>query len=117
MKFTKDRHQFEQLCRTERVALYLKHVGGSQRSFEVVIIRVARRKPVNANGKVSWIECEPYECYPSSDTWGLCGFTCCSEEAARQKYELLNDPAFELPAPPLYPIRSRARYGRAQYAL
>ena len=110
-KFTKHRYQFEQLCRTESTAIYVQHVNGRQKSFEVIIIRVASRKPVKVGGKVKWIDCEPYECFPSSDTWGTCGFTFSTEQDARAKYDLLNDPAFQLPAPPLYPIRLRARDG------
>jgi hypothetical protein len=110
-KFTKHRYQFEQLCRTENTAIYLQHINGREKSFEVIIIRVADRKPVKSGGKVEWADCQPYECYPSSDTWGSCGFTYSTEEDARAKYDLLNDPAFQLPAPPLYPIRLRARDG------
>ena len=110
-KFTKHRCQFEQLCRTESTAIYVQHRNGREKVFEVVIIRVATRKPIKSGGKVKWAVCEPYECYPSNDAWGTCGFTFATEEEARAKYDLLNDPAFQLPAPPLYPIRPRARDG------
>src|ERR1700730_3046255 len=112
-KFTKHRHQFEQLCRTERTAIYVQHISGREKLFEVIIVRIANRKPTKANGKLKWTACEPYECYPSSDTWGSCGFTFSTEEEARAKYDLLNDPAYQLPAPPIYPIRPRARDGVA----
>jgi hypothetical protein len=110
-KFTKYRDQFEQLCRSENVAIYRRHTNGRENVFEVIITRIANRRPIKVNGKVKWIACEPYECYPSSDVWGSCGFSYSTEEDARAKYNLLNDPAFRFPSPPLYPIRPRARDG------
>jgi len=53
-KFKKDRHQFEQLCRTETTAIYMQHINGRQKSFEVIIIRIANRKPVKSGGKTKW---------------------------------------------------------------
>src|ERR1019366_8488843 len=67
-KFTKHRYQFEQLCRTESTAIYVQHINGRQKSFEVIIIRIANRKPVKSGAKVTWVKCEPYECYPSRVT-------------------------------------------------
>jgi hypothetical protein len=113
VKFTKYRHQYEQLCRSERAAIYVQHLNGKAKVFEVIVIRVADRRPVKADASLSWVQCEPYECYPSSDSWGRCGFTCTSEADARAKYELLNDPAYDVSGPALYPIRPRARYGNA----
>jgi hypothetical protein len=110
-KFTKQRHQFEQICRSENTAIYMQHINGRQKSFEVIIIRVANRTLVKSNGKMKWVDCEPYECYPSSDSWGLYGFTYSTEEDAKAKYDLLNDPAFKIPTPPHYPIRVRGRDG------
>ena len=111
VKFTKYRHQFEQLCRSEVAAIYVQHLNGGAKSFEVIVIRVATRKPIKDGAKLEWIECEPYECYPSSDAWGRCGFTLTKESEARAKYELLKDGEYEIPAPPIYPMRPRARYG------
>jgi hypothetical protein len=110
-KFTKYREQFEQICRTANTAIYRRHINGRQKSYEVIVIRVADRKAVKSAGKVQFIGCEKYECYPSSETWGRCGWTYTTEEDARAKYDLLNDPSYKLPAPPLYPIRLRARDG------
>jgi hypothetical protein len=110
-KLTKYQHQFEQICRTKNTAIYLQHISGRQKAYEVIVIRIADRQLVKSGGQVKWAECEPYECYPSSETWGSCGFTYTTEEDARAKYDLLNDPSFKLPAPPLYPIRVRARNG------
>ena len=114
-KFTRNRYQFEQLCRTESTAIYLQHLNGRQKAFEVVVITVADRKLVKTTGRVAWEACQPYECYPSSEAWGTSGWTYTTEADARAKYDLLNDPAFKIPAPPLYPIR--ARLGFAQDAL
>ena len=113
-KFTKYGYQFEQICRTERTAIYVQHINGRQKGYEVIVIRGADRKPVKSGGKVKWVQCEPYECYPSTEAWGSCGFTYTTEQDARAKYDLLNDPGFKLPAPPLYPIRLRARDGILQ---
>jgi hypothetical protein len=113
-KFTKYREQFELICRTAKTAIYLRHINGRQKSYEVIVIRVADRKAVKSAGKVQFVECESYECYPSSETWGRCGWTYTTEEDARAKYDLLNDPSYKLPAPPLYPIRLRARDGILQ---
>ena len=113
--FTRNRYQFEQLCRTDNTAIYLQHINGRQKAFEVVVITVATRKVVKVNGHVAWEACQPYECYPSSEAWGTSGWTYPSEADARAKYDLLNDPAFKTTAPPLEPIR--ARLGFAQDAL
>jgi hypothetical protein len=110
-KFTKYRYQFEQLCRSEHAAIYVQHRNGRARAFEVIIVRIATRKLEKSDGRMKWVDCESYECYPSSDTWGSCGFTYAVEADARAKFDLLNDPAYELPAPPIYPIRLRARDG------
>jgi hypothetical protein len=114
-KFTRNRYQFEQLRRTDNTAIYLQHINGRQKAFEVVVIAVANRKVGKVNGRVTWEACLPYECYPSSEMWGTYGWTYTTQADARAKYDLLNDPAFKIPAPPLYPIR--ARLGFAQDAL
>lgn len=113
-KFTRFGEQFEQVCRTAATAMYRRHLNGCQVSYEVIVIRVADRKPEKSSGKIKFVSCEPYECYPSSEQWGSCGWTYTTEEDARAKYDLLNDPAYKLPAPPLYPIRLRARDGIVQ---
>lgn len=115
LKFTHNRYQFDQLCRTENTAIYTQHINGRQKAFEVVVITIARRKVVKMNGQVAWEACQPYECYPSSETWGTSGWTYTTETDARVKYDLLNDTVFKVSAPPLYPIR--ARLGFAQDAL
>lgn len=113
-KFTRNRYQFEQLCRTENTAIYVQHINGRQKAFEVIVIAVANRHVVKKNGRVAWETCAPYECYPSSEAWGTYGWTYTNQADARAKYDLLNDPAFQVPAPPLYPIS--ARLGFAQDA-
>lgn len=113
-KFTKYGHQFEQLCRTENTAIYRRHINGRQKSYEVIVIRVADRKPTREDGRSRWVECESYECYPASEKWGSCGWTYSTEEDARAKYDLINNPCYELPAPPIYPIRARAADGIVQ---
>src|SRR5450432_516516 len=113
-KFTKYGHQFEQVCRTENTAIYRQHINGRQKAYEVIVVRVANRRAIKTEGRVQWVECEPYECYPSSEKWGTCGWTYSTEEDARAKYDLINDPSYKLPAPPLYPIRARAADGIAQ---
>ena len=113
-KFTKYGQQFEQICRTEQTAIYRRHTNGRQKSYEVIIVRVADRSPVKLDEKVRWEKCEPYECYPSSEKWGTCGWTYSTEEDARAKYDLINDPRYKLPAPPIYPLRARATDGIAQ---
>jgi hypothetical protein len=113
-KFTRYRYQFEQLCRTENTAIYVQHINGRQKGYEVIVIAVANRKPARVNGRVTWEQCEPYECYPGSETWGMSGWTYTSLEDAKAKYDLLNDPAFKVPAPRIYPVR--ARVGIAQDA-
>ena len=107
--FTKYGHQFEQLCRTKKTAIYHQHINGRQKSYEVVVIRVADRTVEKMNGEIQFVSCEPYECYPSTEKWGSCGWTYPTEEDARAKYDLLNDPLFKLPAPPIYPIKVPAQ--------
>src|SRR5262249_17640276 len=111
-KFTRNRFQFEQLCRTENTAIYVQHINGRQKAFEVIVIAVANRHVVKTNGRVVWETCQPYECYPSSEAWGTYGWTYTSQADARAKYDLLNDPAFKVPAPPLYPIRARLEFAQ-----
>ena len=43
-KFTRNRYQFDQLCRTDDTAIYIQHIKGRQKAFEVVVITVADRK-------------------------------------------------------------------------
>jgi hypothetical protein len=105
--FTHNRYQFDQLCRTEKRAIYVQHVSGRQKGFEVVVITVANRKILKVSGRVTWEAFEPYECYPSSEAWGTSGWTYTTELDARAKYDLLNGAAFKASAPPLYPIRAR----------
>ena len=111
-KFTRNRYQFEQLCRTAQTAIYIQHINGRQKAFEVIVIAVADRKLTKVNRRVTWEPCEPYECYPGSDVWGSFGWTYTTLEDARAKYELLNDPAFKVPAPPIYPIRARVGFAQ-----
>ena len=106
-KFTRNRYQFEQVCRTETTAIYIQHINGRQKGYEVIVIAVADRKPVRVNGRVRWERCEPYECYPGSEAWGTFGWTYTTLEDAQAKYDLLNDPAFQVPAPSIYPVRAR----------
>lgn len=111
VKFTKYGEQFEQLCRTANTAVYLRHINGRQKTYEVIVIRVADRHPKKTDGKLLWEACEPYETYPSSEKWGQCGWTYTTREDALAKYDLINDPSFKLPAPPIYPIRAHAADG------
>jgi hypothetical protein len=112
-KFSRDRYQFEQLCRTENTAIYLQHVNGRQKAFEVIVIGIADRKPVKVNERITWMKCDAYECYPSKHLWGSYGFTYTSEQDARAKYDLLNDRAFKISAPPIYPIPRTYRHRAA----
>jgi hypothetical protein len=96
-KFTRNRHQFEQLRRTENTAIYLQHINGRQKAYEVIVIGVANRKPARVNSRVTWEPCQPYECYPGSEAWGAFGWTYTTLEDAKAKYDLLNDPRFEVP--------------------
>ena len=69
-KFTRNRYHFEQLCRTSNTAIYVQHINGRQKAFEVVVIAVANRKLCKMNGRVKWEKSQPYECYPSREVWG-----------------------------------------------
>jgi hypothetical protein len=114
-KFTRNRYQFDQLCRTDKTAIYVQHINGRQKAFEVIVVTVADRKVVKVNGRVAWKASLPYECYPSSEAWGTSGWTYTTEAGARTKYDLLNDLAFKIPTSPPYP--TRARLGFAQDTL
>ena len=80
----------------------------------MIVIRVADRSLVKLDKAVMWEECDPYECYPATEKWGTCGWTYSTEEDARAKYDLINDPRYKLPAPPIYPLRARAADGIVQ---
>lgn len=96
-KFARYGEQFEQVCRRENTAIYLRHINGRQKSYEVIVIRVTSRKAVKTNGVTKWAECEPYECYPSTEKWGESGWTYPTEESARKKYDLINRASSERP--------------------
>jgi len=113
-RFTKYGHQFEQLCRTKRSALYIRHVNGRQKSYEVIVIRVVDRRPIKTEEGVKFVHCAPYECYPSCEKWGMCGWTYSTEKDARTKYELINDPSDKSPTSPPNPIWLRATDGIVQ---
>lgn len=100
-RFTKYGEQFEQVCRTGDKAIYLRHRNGRQKSYEVIVIRVANRKPSKAHGRPKFAACEPYECYPSSEKWGTSAWTCTTEARARRRYEQLQYPgeSFARPRP------------------
>ena len=87
---TYNHYQFDQLCRTEKTAIYVQHIKGRQKAFEVISIGMMARKPVRVNGGVRWESCEPYERYPGSEAWGVSGWTYTTIEAAREKYDQLN---------------------------
>ena len=109
-KFTKYGEQFKQVCRTDNTAIYLRHINGRQKSYEVIAIRVANKRADKSAGKLRFIACEPYECYPASEKWGTSGWTYNTEKDARAKYDLLNG----LLAPTLCPTRLRAPDGNLQ---
>ena len=109
-KFTKYGEQFKQVCRTDNTAIYLRHITGGQKSYEVIVVRLANRRADKSTGKLRFIACEPYECYPASEKWGTSGWTCNTEEDARAKYDLLNG----LLASTLCPTSRRAPDGNLQ---
>ena len=113
-KFRKYGRRFEQLCRTENTAIYRQHISDRHKSYEVILIRVAHRRSVKLDGRIRWEECEPYECYPSTEKWGTCGWTYSTEEEARAKYDLISPPCSEPPALPLYPKRAPIADGIVQ---
>ncbi len=60
---------------------------GSDQNFEV--IRIKQRKP-----NLAWKGEEEYdliESYPSAESWGLNGFTCCSLERAQAKVKAMRE--------------------------
>jgi hypothetical protein len=109
-KFTKYGEQFKQVCRTDNTAIYLRHINGGQKSYEVIVVRLANRRADKCAGKARFIACEPYECYPASEKWGTSGWTYNTEKDARAKYDLLNG----LPTPTVCPTRLRAPDGILQ---
>ena len=108
--FTYNQYQFDQLCRTKNTAIYVQHIAGRQKAYEVILIALTARKPVRVNGHVRWESCEPYERYPGSELWGTSGWTYTTIEAAREKYDQLNQ-SDDLPGD--QPLKTRSNPPRA----
>ena len=68
-KFNRNGFEFEQVQRTENAAIYQKFKSGGACSFEV--IRIRERKEREAFGTTF----EAGEFYPSSEEWGVFGWT------------------------------------------
>jgi hypothetical protein len=88
--FTRDGWTFQQLLRVGDLAIFKKTKPspagpGEITSFEVVRVKEKRCDP--RFGGFSGIR----ECYPSSERWGSDGWTCLSEERAREKLDELAD--------------------------
>ena len=79
-----------QLKRAGRVAIYVQAKRRQPPAYEVVLIR--KHEAYTAFGK----EIPAGECYPSSEQWGLCGFTYRTIEAAERKFRELTANAEEV---------------------
>jgi hypothetical protein len=77
--FSKNGFEFEQLDRRGDLAIFRKHKKSRCVSYEVV--RVQYHDAYEIAGK----QIEAGECYPSSESWGSCGFTLPTYEASLKK--------------------------------
>jgi hypothetical protein len=82
--FNRDGFTHELVERIGDVCLVHRHKGGRQSHFEVVRLLHAPEKTF-PNGHVT----PAHEAYPSSEHWGLYGFTYRDEAKARNRFRLL----------------------------
>lgn len=85
-KFSRNGFLFEQVRRTESAAIYKKRKGCCDWSFEV--IRIRTRKEREAFGTTF----EAGEFYPSSEEWGVHGWTYTDLAGAERRLEDLVRP-------------------------
>lgn len=78
--FTKDGFTFTQVEREGDLAIYHKQKPG-QESEVWEVVRIGSHNGFTIGGNVI----APAETYPSSESWGVCGFTCYSRQNARQR--------------------------------
>jgi hypothetical protein len=88
-KFTYKTFQYKQLLREENVAIYEQKLKDAEdglslkKNYEVVVIDSHNGYEIAGN------IIPPSEMYPSSNQWGVKGFTCLSYEDALVKFKKL----------------------------
>ena len=90
-KFTKRGFTFTLIRRSEHAAIYSQQWNGNKNAsiaYEVIRPRIQDTRLID--GK--WQASEPYETYPSSETWGQNGWTFTNEDDAISKFASLCKP-------------------------
>jgi len=81
-RFRRDGFDYRQIARERDAAIYeQKQIGGSNPSVCYEVVRIRRREGFQINSRFV----EPAEVYPSSDAWGVDGFTFTDKDAAFAK--------------------------------
>lgn len=115
-QFQRNGFDFQQLERRGDVAIFLQSKGGRSVAFEVVRIRVAPPHRFQ-DGR----ELPEREVYPSSEHWGLYGFTCETLERAKALMHALTEcPPLSIRKPKdafLFPARVETADRRPQRVL
>jgi len=87
-KFSKGGFTFTFERRSEHAAIYRQQWNGKEDAsvaYEVVQPQISARAFIEGR----WQEGEPHEVYPSSETWGLSGWTFTNLDEALSRYALL----------------------------
>lgn len=83
LEFQKHGYDYKQIERSEHVAIYSQSYEGEFVAYEV--FRIKKEKERNIMGKIY----PPAEVVPSTEKWGIYGFTCSTlEKAQLRKAEL-----------------------------
>lgn len=84
---TQKGYSYHQLARTPKTALYVVRRGNLTVGYEVIKIQ-------SHNGREMFGKfIPPSEYYPSSQQWGVCGFSCDNKDRALIKYHQLTQTA------------------------
>jgi hypothetical protein len=112
-EFHRDGFTYRQIAREADTAIYEQRwTGCAEPSVCYEIIRVKRREGFEINGRFI----EPAEVYPSSESWGVDGWTVQDKETAFCKLqELVNAPQKESANPiKKSPIQNTERYSESK---
>ena len=93
LTFKKDQFDYKQIMRDDEKALYAQGYASSDgKTFDIVAYEVIKIRQQKANtvsiGGVD-VEFKEKELYPSSEQWGMFGWTFLKLENAKQRYDVI----------------------------
>ena len=86
--FTRKGWTHTQVDRKGDVAIYMRHLDGDRKHFEVIRITRSKKDYTWPNGKVTLAGTESY---PGDQSWGRMGWTYMTLQAAVKKFEHLTN--------------------------